>query len=521
MAPAMSARRQQGGIGPALRLLLRSALPLFILPQLAEGGRDFYKILGVAKKAKKDEIKKAYRELSLKLHPDKCEEEDKEQCQSKFIDVSSAYEVLSDDEKRRTYDDSGEEGLKDGGGDDPQAEQMYRQFFGKEPEGKVKIQRGPGGQMMFQVIPEEGPSENLFDESPGLDELDDNLFKAVIHGRDEPWFLLYYKPNREECQEMTPEVKMLGKTYDGIAKIGTVNCMKQRSLCKSNSITAFPSMRWYPVPAEKEPDVVETDTTAKALGKFISQEMPDFTVQVKDKTMVGAKTWLDQAVGPTMILFTDKKSVPPLWKAMSREFNKRASLAVMLGCDKSGVFKSPLEREWDIRIPQIVLIDPLDAKVEEVYKLEMKAKSISLWTTLKIAKRKQAGPVATFKEWTKEVMDDGYCAATDSQFCFVWLKSGKNAALEKALMDLASKYRRDPMKFIWVSMDKNIGVLDAFGFGDDFDGEDKFLAYRPKRAKYKLYEGDFTLDALDQFVDGVINGGPLTEKVKAAVKLEL
>lgn len=497
-------------------------MPL-LLPQPAEAkGRDFYKILGVNKKAKKDDIKKAYKTLSLQYHPDKCTEDDKEVCQSKFIDVSSAYEVLSDDEKRRVYDAEGEEGLKEGGGgDDPQAEQMYRQFFGKEPEGKVRIQRGPGGQMMFQVIPESGPSENMFDEAPGVLELDDTTFKAFIHGRDEPWFVLYYKPNRDECREMGPEIITLGKTYDGIAKIGTVNCMKQRSLCRENSITAFPSMRWYPQDDKKEPDVVETDTTAKALGKYISSELPDYTVRIADKNAL--KPFLDSAKGPAAMLFTDKKSVPPLWKALSRQFKDRASLGIMLGCDKSGVFKTPLEREFDIRVPAIVLLDPLTQTVKETYKLEMRPQVIGLWFTKWIAKRKQDGPQATFKEWTKELYADGTgpCGPKDSQFCFIWLKSGKNAKLEQALMDLAAKYRRDPIKFMYVSMDTNIGVLDSFGFGDDFDGEDKFLAFRPKRRAYKLYEGDFELAPLDTFVDGTINGGPLPNKLKTEVKLEL
>eukprot|EP00927_Polykrikos_kofoidii_P047485 TRINITY_DN4166_c0_g1_i1.p1 TRINITY_DN4166_c0_g1~~TRINITY_DN4166_c0_g1_i1.p1 ORF type:complete len:551 (-),score=129.91 TRINITY_DN4166_c0_g1_i1:301-1830(-) len=490
-----------------------------LLVQQVEAGRNFYKILGVDKKAKKDEIKKAYRDLSLKLHPDKCDMEDKAECQSKFIEVSSAYEVLSDDEKRQVYDSEGEEGLKDGGGEDAQAEQMYRQFFGKEPEGKVRIRRHPGGQMTFQVIPEEGPSHNLFDDKPGILELDETTFKAFIHGRDEPWFVIYYKTNREECRDMANEVIALGKTFDGIAKIGTMNCMKQRSTCKENSINMFPSLRWYPMDPKSEPEVVETDTTAKLMGKHIGAEMPDFTTKIKDKNAL--KTWLDASVGPSIMLFTDKRSVPPLWKALSREFNKRASLAIMLGCDKSGVFKTPLEREHDIRIPQIVRFDPLNAKVTEVYKLELRPQVLSLWITMSIAKRKQAGPVATFKEWTKELYAEGTCSPQDSQFCFMWLKSGKNAELETALMDLAAKYRRDPIKFIWVSLDRNIGVLDSFGYGDDFDGEDKFLAFRPKRQRFKVFDGPFELDALDGFVDGVINGGPLTNKIKTDVKLEL
>jgi curved DNA-binding protein CbpA len=497
-------------------------LPWFACAALvapASAGRDFYKILGVKKGASKDDVKKAYRDLSLKYHPDKCEAEDKKECETNFIDVSSAYEVLSDEDKRKKYDKEGEDGLKEQGGEDAQAEQMYRQFFVKEPDGKVRILRGPGGMMQFQVIPEDGPSENMYDHQPGIVELDDTTFSAFINHRDEPWFVLYYKPNDEDCQKMKDEILALGKTFEAIVKIGTANCMKQRSLCKKNSVSSFPSMRWYPASSDAEPEIVSAEDTAKAIGKYITKEMPDHTVKISDKKTL--RSWLDTTEGPPVVLFTDKKQVPPLWKSLSRQFKDRANLGVMLGCDKSGVFKSALEREYDVRVPQILLFDKLGATVTEVYKSEMKPKVLSLWFTKWIAKTKQKGPAASFKEWTNDLYSDGICSPADSQFCFIWLKAGKNAALEAALIQLAEKYRRDPIKLIWVNTDMNLNVLDSFGFGDDFDGEDKFLAFRPKRGKYKLYDGPFEFKALDQFVDGVMNGGPLTEKLKTEIKLEL
>lgn len=74
-----------------------------------EQGRDFYTILGVGKSANAAEIKKAYRALSLKFHPDK--NVDDPSAVDKFTDVSAAYECLSDPEKRRKYDRGGEEEL--------------------------------------------------------------------------------------------------------------------------------------------------------------------------------------------------------------------------------------------------------------------------------------------------------------------------------------------------------------------------------------------------------------------------
>ncbi|KAJ3622716.1 hypothetical protein MTP99_019001 [Tenebrio molitor] len=74
-------------------------------------GKDYYKILGLSKGASDDDIKKAYRKLALKYHPDKNKTAGAEE---KFKEVAEAYEVLSDKKKRDIYDNYGEEGLKGG-----------------------------------------------------------------------------------------------------------------------------------------------------------------------------------------------------------------------------------------------------------------------------------------------------------------------------------------------------------------------------------------------------------------------
>ncbi|KAF5786682.1 putative Heat shock protein DnaJ, cysteine-rich [Helianthus annuus] len=73
---------------------------------------DYYSVLGVSKNASKSEIKSAYRKLARSYHPDVNKEPGAEQ---KFKDISNAYEVLSDDEKRSIYDRYGEAGLKGAG----------------------------------------------------------------------------------------------------------------------------------------------------------------------------------------------------------------------------------------------------------------------------------------------------------------------------------------------------------------------------------------------------------------------
>jgi molecular chaperone DnaJ len=76
--------------------------------------RDFYEVLGVSKSATADEIKKAYRRLAMKHHPDR--NADDETAGTRFKEAKEAYEVLSDQDKRATYDQFGHEGLQAGPG---------------------------------------------------------------------------------------------------------------------------------------------------------------------------------------------------------------------------------------------------------------------------------------------------------------------------------------------------------------------------------------------------------------------
>ena len=68
--------------------------------------RDYYEVLGVSKTATDEELKKAYRKLAKKYHPD-ANPDNKEEAESKFKEVNEAYEVLSDPQKRKMYDQFG------------------------------------------------------------------------------------------------------------------------------------------------------------------------------------------------------------------------------------------------------------------------------------------------------------------------------------------------------------------------------------------------------------------------------
>ncbi|XP_027338556.1 dnaJ homolog subfamily B member 13-like isoform X2 [Abrus precatorius] len=139
-------------------------------------GVDYYKILQVDKNATDEELKKAYRKLAMKWHPDK-NPTNKKEAETKFKQISEAYEVLNDPQKRAIYDQYGEEGLKgqvpppDAGGatffqsgDGPttfrfnprNANDIFAEFFGySSPFGGMGGGGGGGGMRGGKTLPVE------------------------------------------------------------------------------------------------------------------------------------------------------------------------------------------------------------------------------------------------------------------------------------------------------------------------------------------------------------------------------
>merc|ERR1719495_3114161 len=101
--------------------------------------RDYYKILGVRRNAKKKDVSKAYRKLAQKWHPDNFQDEDeKKKAEKKFMDIAAAKEVLSDDEKRAKFD-AGEDPL------DPESEQRANNPFHGHGGQRFHFQGNPFG----------------------------------------------------------------------------------------------------------------------------------------------------------------------------------------------------------------------------------------------------------------------------------------------------------------------------------------------------------------------------------------
>ncbi|KAL3509307.1 hypothetical protein ACH5RR_028708 [Cinchona calisaya] len=204
-------------------------------------GVDYYKILGVDRKASDEDLKKAYRKLAMKCHPDK-NPNNKKDAEAKFKQISEAYDVLSDPQRRTVYDQYGEAGLK--GGVPPDA---------GGPGGFSYFSTG-GGPTSFTFNPRS--PDDIFSEFFGFSSpfggmggggggmrgsrlggmFDDNVFASFGEGGSGPGGSIHQSPLRKQ----SPIEQNLPCTLEELYK-GTTKKMKiSREVIDANSGKTLP-----------------------------------------------------------------------------------------------------------------------------------------------------------------------------------------------------------------------------------------------------------------------------------------
>src|SRR5436190_20752042 len=121
---------------------------------MAAGKRDYYEVLGVTKNASEEDIKKAYRKLAMKHHPDRNQGSASKISEESFKEAKEAYEMLSDPKKRAAYDQYGHAGVDPnlGRGGGPEGFGGFAEAFGDifgDIFGNARSARG-GGQQVYR-----------------------------------------------------------------------------------------------------------------------------------------------------------------------------------------------------------------------------------------------------------------------------------------------------------------------------------------------------------------------------------
>jgi curved DNA-binding protein CbpA len=342
---------------------------------------DYYKVLGVKRNADEKQIKKQYRKLAKKWHPDK-NLNNKEEASKKFAEIAEAYEVLSDPEKRRIFDQVGEEGLKRGGADssgfssgagfqgssfkftrdfqDPfdLFNKMFQggDFHGSSGSGNDFFGMpsfgggGGGGGSSFQQFGGFGGNRQhpqsrqhqqsetkIYTSADGVEELRKASFPNVKNDGQKHIYLVQYYLSNQQSQSMSAKETFL-KVGESLKKsgirLGVVNCAVDKDLC--GSIKQYPTYKL--VQGSRIVDMNATSSsTAKEIYDFVSNHVSVSIANIRLKSQVDefiSKTANDKKIASLkigMILLTSKYDTALSYKALAYRLQGKVALAEVRG----------------------------------------------------------------------------------------------------------------------------------------------------------------------------------------------
>ncbi|GFR29666.1 dnaJ homolog subfamily C member 10 [Trichonephila clavata] len=146
---------------------------------------DYYELLGVSKDADNREIRRAFKKLALKYHPDKNMGEDK--AHEQFITINKAYEL-----------------------------DYYYENFG------------------------------IYDDDPEIITLTKADFVQTVLESEDLWFVNFYSPQCSHCHDLAPTWRELARKFEGVVRFGAVNCEEDLFICRQQNIYSYPSLILYP-----------------------------------------------------------------------------------------------------------------------------------------------------------------------------------------------------------------------------------------------------------------------------------
>ena len=523
----------------------------------AECGEDYYKLLGVKRTASKAEIKKAFKKLSLKYHPDKNKDNPKK-AKEMFIKIANAYEVLSNDEKRKIYDQYGEEGIKaneQGGGsnfnfDNMGFEEIFSQFFGGGGGGaKFEFNFGGGhGGKKKQSSSGFGGFGSIFDtifggggDNGGFGGFqggqygggqkkskngmkDQNYFKntkvqtlkmkslTLLYSRKNIWFVYFYRKGDQNYEKYVNTMIEFAEKTEGLFNAGAVNCIKDEEICEEFEVAETPSIIFFSE-NEKDYNRYEGKVDFNSLFNYATKRMSYYVNEITKEKLSDFFSKKNDKYH--VILFTSKESTPSLYKALSKYFINKLIFGEVHQNQKE------LVRLFKIKeFPTLMVMLDEEKNKYEVYKNKMNYESIKSYLNKFVTKKKVVNDNKV-KEMNYNIYNTlSTCSSSDGKnICLIYLtKDNKpNSKDKKILESIADKYENDHIKVFYINYKKNKNIFNSFE--DVNEDNAKAVIIKGKRKKYMNIDKDEFESNIYNAVENVISGGGNFKKMKEDLNL--
>eukprot|EP01117_Protostelium_nocturnum_P009423 TRINITY_DN3361_c0_g1_i1.p1 TRINITY_DN3361_c0_g1~~TRINITY_DN3361_c0_g1_i1.p1 ORF type:complete len:546 (-),score=203.64 TRINITY_DN3361_c0_g1_i1:372-2009(-) len=516
--------------------------------------KDYYKVLGVSKDASNAEIKKAYRTLAVKHHPDKNPNDPK--AEEKFVELGQAYDILGDEEKRKKYDTFGDEsdrgspgggqgfgGFPGGGGfrsnfQQGDAFRVFEQFFGKggnpfggfgggdgdgnpfgsffggggrggqrQPPNGGRQPRGghPGGRRGGHPSPQS--SGNPYEKVKNLIKFGkpEDLESKIGNKPEDIWMIEVYKG--DESEQFVNELDNMAGKLRGMINVGVISSQDQSwsEYFKSNELKKFPSILFFPFERKKgdKPVVYEGERSIREISIAVHQQIPSkFVAGVRNGNI---DKFLEEDEGgislPSVLLFTDKPSPPPLYRAIAKTMHKSFKFGVVSSSQKEVISRYNIEK-----VPTILVFNADSTQTERYKEKEISFENIKRFLEKKGKEwkpSKRETDVEKLKLNEKLPMErmcgkNGICIA-------LVLSNRDKETRSKTWTKLMNSIHPNENKFQsnWIIKGDSNKFLSQFPLEEDF-GEARVLVFKPKRGKYSWSHPDNS--QWKSFVQDILSG---------------
>lgn len=420
--------------------------------------------MGVKKDASEQEIKKAFKKLAIKYHPDK-NQDDPEAAKEKFQKIANAYETLSDPDKRKIYDMQGEEGVRQaeqregqgqgGGFHDMNYDDIFNSFFGgggrRGGGQQFHFNFGGGGGGFHQQQQQQREQIPVLFENSDVEMLDlSKVFK--FYRRSEVWMVYFFNPKLEECRNFEEEYKSIATRLYGAVKTGAVDCLAEEELCEEFGVFDVPQIMIFTEEFQDDGERYRGEMAANNIMNAAVKKMQSFVSAVSEGNY---ESFIerDRMTKNKILLFSEKKSTPAVYKALSKKYLSRLTLGEVKSSEEE------LCKKFGVTIfPTIVALTEPETYGAEKYEGEMQIDQLTKFISNYAYSTPKKAEVTDFVELTEKRMKGGanaLCGPKSTNICAILFVDGEDQAAQRAELDalkpVVSQFSSDPVSFVYVS----------------------------------------------------------------------
>ena len=478
-----------------MNFLYLALVALNALLQHVMAGEDYYQLLGVQRSASVEQIRKAFKKLAIRYHPDK-NKDNPEPAKQMFVKIANAYEVLSDPEKRKIYDEQGEEGIKkpkeNWGGQN--FEGMFNQFFGQHQQFRFQHGGDGGAGHTFGFDHDEfNKRKTVFDNTEVIHLEMETISK--FYRRQEVWFIYFYKTEDKKHLDIANIMVKLATKAEGVFQVGALNCAEQEELCEDFTVYDTPKVLMFKQSGNAEPITYNKEYNVDDLWKLAAANMHDFLEIVNTETYEEFMSRYPQQI--KIFYFTNEESTAPLLKILSSEYRGYLHFGLVRASETA------LNSKFNVtNFPSLVVVNDTEAepvKYTDEYKKDRLSKFLRQF---KYSKLKT--PMNLVRKLTKTLWDTGRCGSGDNKLCFLLVLDVETDNAIDILRRIVNRYEHDPIDFYYILINEQPEFIQAFPKFEQ--ARDKVILFKPHRRKYGVMEGEVEEDRLLSFIDSVLAG---------------